>query len=162
MYKVNQLVDHRSSGVCRIQAINALSSDEGAPLYYVITPLFGDEKGTIIRVPVSNDASLSPVMTREEAEDLLSCWPRSGDLYEKDAKKRKDIYAEALRAGNVALLPRLLEGILQRKERDGKLNTMDQQFVNRATPILYGELSVALGIDYGEIESFIHPENNKA
>ena len=64
-------------------------------------------------------------------------------------------YESAISGGDLSALVPLLEGIKQRKLREGHLNSMDQQFLNRAEPILFGELSIALGIHYEDVDDFI-------
>lgn len=160
-FKIQQLVHHRHSGVCRVSDIAPLSSMPEGPLYYVLQPLYGEDKGTTLRVPTLNSASLSEVLDKEQVKSLLESWPRQDGLYEADAKKRKVNYANAISNGEYLSFPALLEGIRQKKAKEGKLNSMDQQFVARAQPILYGEIACALGISYEEVEALIHP-NQKA
>lgn len=155
MFKINDYVDHRRSGVCRIQDIAALSGDDSGAQYFVLQPLFGEDKNTILRVPVTNTSSLSPVMEKSQALELIKKWDSIGEYYEMDSKKRKLNYETAISSGDLSLIAPLIEGVKQRKLRDGKLNSMDQQFLLRAEPLLFGELAIALGIPYEEVDGFI-------
>jgi RNA polymerase-interacting CarD/CdnL/TRCF family regulator len=162
MFKVNDYVDHKHCGVCLIKDIAVLSGDASGTQYYVLEPLFGEDKGTILRVPVTNSSSLSNVMSKKDALKLVQSWPALGDFYEMDSKKRKLAYESAISGGDLSMLAPLLEGIKQRKLREGHLNSMDQQFLNRAEPILFGELSVALGIHYEDVDVFIRDHAKSA
>ena len=156
MHKVGDYVYHTHCGVCQIKEISALSGDPSGNLYYVLTPLYGDDRNNIVRVPVSNPASLRRPLDKEGAIELIKTWPSpEEDLYILDSKKRKTAYEAAFNSGMIEDLATLLEGALQRKRRDTHLNSMDNQFVNRASPIVYGELSFALGIPYEEVVPYL-------
>jgi len=155
MFKLSDYVNHKHCGVCVVKGISILSGDSSGTEYYVLEPLYGEDRGTILRVPVTNSVSLTPIMTKKEAISLIKSWPIEGDFYEADSKKRKLSYEAAISGGDLKVLAPLLEGIKQRKLRDGRLNSMDQQFMTRAEPLLFGELAVALGIRYDEVDGFI-------
>ena len=162
MHAIGDYVYHTHCGVCQIKDIAALTGDPSGNLYYVLTPLYGDDRNNIIRVPVDNPASLRRPLTKEQAVDLIKSWPSfAGDFYILDSKKRKAAYEAAFNSGMVEDLVMLLEGALQRKRRDTHLNSMDSQFVNRASPIVYGELSFALGIPYEEVVPYLQKMKNK-
>ena len=156
MFEIDDLIDHKHSGVCRVLDIASLSTDPDAPLYYVLKPLYGEDKGTVLRIPVTNTVSLSPLISKEEASHLVASWPHDDDLYEVDAKRRKQRYELAISSGDVSLFPELLEGIRQKKAKEGHLNSMDQQFFNRAQPIIYGEIATALGVAFEEVDALLH------
>ena len=154
-YQVGQHVFHSHCGVCLISDIAPLSPAEDA-LYYVLNPLYGEDKGNIIRVPVTFTASLRLPGSREEAEQIVKDWPDiHSDLYIKDSKLRKAAYDKGLKSGRIEELAPLLEGAYQRKKRDGHLNSMDALFVSRAAPVVYGELAYLLGIAYEEVPAYI-------
>lgn len=161
MYQIEEFVDHKHCGVCRVKDIAALSGDVSGLRYYVLEPLYGEDRGTILRVPVTNTNSLSPVLTKEDAISIIKSWPKYDDsFYEMDSKKRKLNYESAISNGDIKAIAPLLEGVKRRKLSEGHLTSMDQQFLNRAEPLLFGELAIALGIPYEEVDTFIR-ENVK-
>ena len=162
MYDIDTYVFHTHCGVCKVRAIEPLSGDDSGILYYVLTPLYGDDARNIVRVPVENPASLRRPITKEGAEELIRNWPNvKENLYVTDSKARKQAYDTALRSGWIEDLASLMEGALQRKARDGHLNSMDAQFVSRAMPIVYGELGFALGIPNEEVPAYIREHAGK-
>ena len=162
MHKKGDHVYHTHCGVCQVRDISPLTGDNSGNLYYVLTPLYGDDKNNIVRVPVANPVSLRRPLDREGALKLIESWPsNTEDLYILDSKKRKNAYDAAFASGYIEDLASLLEGALQRKRRDTHLNSMDSQFVNRASPIVYGELSFALGIPYEEVVPFLEEAKKK-
>lgn len=162
MYDIGNYVFHTHCGVCQVQAIEPLTGDDSGALYYVLSPFYGDDKNNIVRVPVDNPASLRKPLTKEVAEELVRHWPNVREnLYVTDSKARKAAYDNALRSGLVEDLATLMEGALQRKARDGHLNSMDAQFVNRAMPIVYGELGFALNLPLNEVPDYIRKHSNQ-
>ena len=154
MLKVNDYIHHKHSGVCIVQAIGPLLPNSPL-LYYQMKPLYGEDKGTTLRIPVTNETSLSPLLTKKEADEIIANWPTGENLYETDSKKRKADYERALTSGEYRIYPPLLEGIRQKKAKEGHLNSMDQQFYIRALPLLYGELAQALGLEYEDVDAYI-------
>ena len=155
-HKIGEHVYHTYCGVCVIKDIAKLAGDPSGNQYYVLQPLYGDDKNNIVRVPVNNSSSLRRPLDREGAIALIKSWPSPDqDLYILDSKARKQAYERALNSGMIEDLATLVEGALQRKRRDTHLNSMDGQFVARASPIVYGELSYALGIPYDEVVPYL-------
>ena len=162
MYDIDSYVFHTHCGVCKITAIEPLPGDTSGTIYYVLTPFYGDDRNNIVRVPVENPASLRRPLDKDLAMKLIHEWPNvKENLYIVDSKARKIAYETALRSGLVEDLAHLMEGALQRKARDGHLNSMDAQFVNRAMPIVYGELGFALGIPVSEVPAYIREHAGK-
>ena len=153
---IGDYVFHTHCGVCRVEEIAPLSGDDSGMLYFVLRPLYGDEKSTIVRVPLSRSDSLTAPMNKEEALQAVKEWPSTRTyIYVSDSKVRKSAYEASLKSGLVKDLAPLLEGAFQRKLKDGHLNSMDSQFVAKATPIVYGEHAFGLGIDYEDVPEFI-------
>ena len=162
MYDIGSYVFHTHCGVCKVVSIEPLTGDDSGNLYYVLSPFHGDDKNNIVRVPVDNPASLRRPLTYDLAVELVRNWPNIREnLYVTDSKARKVAYDNALRSGFVEDLASLMEGALQRKARDGHLNSMDAQFVNRAMPIVYGELGFALNIPVAEVPDYIREHAGK-
>lgn len=156
MFAINSYVFHLHCGICKVRDIAALPGDNSGNKYYVLSPLFGDDKGNIVRIPINNASSLREPLTQKEALALVDAWPDiTKELYIVDSKLRKSMYEQTLSRGILSELAPLLEGAYQRKARDGHLNSMDAQFVSRATPIVYGELSLALGIPFEDVPAYI-------
>ncbi len=157
---VGSKVFHRRSGLCLVQDVAPLPGDASGTTYYVLRPQYGDEKGNIVRVPTENPIFLRPVIDKAKAKQYVADWPSfKEEHYIADSKKRKQSYEEALSKGDIYLMAPLIVGALQRKKRDGHLNSMDISFVNRAEPMVFGEISEALGISYQEVSDLLIKEN---
>jgi len=156
MYKIGDYVFHKRCGICLVKDIAPLSGDDSGDLYFVLSPLYGDDKTNIVRVPVGNSVSLRDPIEKSELEVMIRRWPiQSLDLYITDSKKRKASYETALTNGSLDMIAPLLAGAMSRKAKDGHLNSMDAQFVSRAQPLIYGGVSFALGIEYQEVPNYL-------
>lgn len=156
-FRPGSFVFHTRCGICMINEVSPLVGDRSGTMYYVLQPLYGENKNNIVRVPVSNAISLKEPFNKAEIDLMIANWPsKDSDLYILDSKERKNAYEAALAQGDINRLAPLLEGAYQRKRRDGHLNSMDQQFVNRAEPILFGSISHAAGLDYHAVPDYIN------
>ena len=154
-FKIGDYVFHIHCGISLVKAIETMPGDESGRLFYVLAPLYGDDRNNVIRTPVDALCLKTP-LSKAEALDVVSHWPDlTQDLYIKDSKARKAAYEAGLKRGDLRELAPLLEGAFQRKARDGHLNSMDAQFVNRATPLIYGELALALDIPYEDVPDYL-------
>jgi len=156
MFEKGSYIFHLRCGICRVDDIAALAGSTSQDLYYVLQPLYGDSKNSIVRVPVANAASLRKAMSKAEVEEALKLFPSfKKDLYITDSKARKVAYETALVGGDIVQMAPLLAGAKQRKLRDGHLNSMDGQFVSKAEPIIYGVIATGLGLPYEEVGDYI-------
>lgn len=155
MYQVGTLVVYGSSGVCRVAAVEAR---EGGRCYYTLAPLFGTE---IIYVPVDTKVYIRPILSRDEAEGLVRHMPAVAaecmDGQSLQALSRH--YQDAISSHDCRDLIRLLKTIhakdseaVKRGKKPGKI---EERFRKRAEDLLYGELSVALGIDREQVPQYI-------
>ena len=73
MFTEGQLVIYGGEGVCRIAAVgpSSLSGTDKTKLYYTLTPL--TRSGTVL-TPVDTKVLMRPILTRQEAEDLIGRW----------------------------------------------------------------------------------------
>jgi len=69
MYSVGQFVVHPGQGVCQVEAIV-----EEPTAVYELLPI-GQRHPMRIKYPVAGAKKLRPVLTREEAEELIDSYP---------------------------------------------------------------------------------------
>lgn len=156
MFEKGSYIFHLRCGICRVDDIAPISGSASPDLYYVLQPLYGDSKNSIVCVPLANAASLRPALSKKDTEEALKMFPSfKKDLYITDSKARKVAYETALASGDIVQMAPLIAGAKQRRLRDGHLNSMDGQFVAKAEPIVYGVIATALGMPYEDIPSYI-------
>ena len=72
MYSVGDKIIYNESGVCTIEQIAPLEVSSDGRLYYHLQPLVGSGK---YFSPIDSSAFMRPVMSREEAEALITQIP---------------------------------------------------------------------------------------
>ena len=96
MYLVGEYIVYGTSGVCKVEAIGPMeiSGVNKDKLYYTLAPLYS--KGSKVFTPVDNDkVVMRPVLTKEEARELIEQIPTIELLWVADEKRREDIYKAA-------------------------------------------------------------------
>ena len=99
MFVVGEYIVYGTTGVCKVEEIGPMqmmgpSKDK---LYYTLAPLYS--KGSKVFIPVDNEkVVMRPVLTKEEAEELVNEIPSIELLWVADEKSREDIYKTALRS----------------------------------------------------------------
>lgn len=161
MFAKGDYIIYGSTGVCQVEAVGTpagiASADQGR-LYYTLTPVYG--VGTIY-IPVDGKVFMRPVISRDEAEELIDRIPEiQGDACEnRDQKFLTTHYKSFIQSHECEDLVELIKSIYARNQhmiRNGKkAGTTDRQYMKKAEELLHGELSVALGIPLGEVPEYI-------
>ena len=161
MYQIGDYVVYGGSGVCQVMAVGtpASSACDRHRAYYTLRPLVSTET---IYVPVDAHVSIRPVLTRQEADALILQLPGLPEcpVDTKNPQLRSHAYQESFRANDSAELARLLKTI-HHKDSDARRagrqpGKVDTRYRKRAEELLYGELSVALGIPQDSVPQYIH------
>lgn len=154
MYKIGEFVIHGSNGVCRVEGVGPLANMGAMDRqYYTLTPLYSG--GGRIFSPVDNrKVIMRPILTKHEAEDLLSRVNELPNLTVMDEKKRELVYKEAYYSGRCEELVRIMKTIYMRERArtaQGKRTTAsDERYMHLAEESLFGELAVSFGISKEE------------
>lgn len=158
MFSKGDKVVYGQTGVCVIEDIveKALIKNEKKK-YYVLKPLF--QQNNVIYAPAdSGKVLIRPVMTKQQAEELISRIPQiiSGA---SDETGTIDSYREELefhKAENLVLLT----AQIYRKKKLAKLNRkklgfVDEKYMHIAEELLFGEFSAVLGIPIEKVPEYI-------
>lgn len=160
MFEIGQYIVKANTGVCRVTEIisYSLSEEEEKKDYYRLD-LCGGKKGTVL-VPLGSEKSnMRPVMTKEEAECLLSGIPEIAMMKITSERQREQEYKEAIKANDPNLLVAILKELYQRnriRESEGKkVTALDDRYVKMAEAALFEEISVVLAKDGEELRRLI-------
>lgn len=160
MYQTGDFVMYGNTGVCRVEEIgypDAASDQE--TLYYKLSPVYDT---AVIYTPVDTRAFMRPVMSRQAAEQLIDRIPDIPDNLcdNHDIRMLGEQYRACLNTHRNEDLVRLIKSVYQKNRRSVKagrhMGQTDQQYMKRAEKMLYGELAVVLGMEYDEIQPYIH------
>lgn len=155
MFKIGEYVVYGNKGVCQIKDVGPISMPgiSKDKEYYTLDQIF--LRGSTIFTPVDSD-KLRRVMSKEEAEDLLSAISNMNPEWVKDDKLRERQFTETLRAAQSRELCEMLIVLYNRREEriagGKKATTTDERYFHAAEDILYGELTIALGLKHDEVK----------
>lgn len=160
MYKIGEFVVYGRTGICEVAEITTMKMD-GVPkdrLYYILMPC--KNKGGKIFTPVDNDkVVIRPVITREEARELLEQIPEIQELWIPNEKMREAKYKECMRTCECEDLIKIIKTLyirkLDRQAQGKKITTTDERYLKMAEGSLYSELSLALGVPEEDMEDYI-------
>lgn len=167
MYSSGDLIIYGNTGVCEVSGITTLEGVRGADInkeYYVIHPVF--QEGTIY-TPVGNTkVFMRPVISKEEAENLIDAIPdiQAEAYINQSIQQLSEHYEAVLKTHNCADLIELTMSIYNKKEflegQKKKIGQIDEKFMKIAEDILYGELSVVIGIPKEDVQDYISSRVN--
>ncbi len=159
MFEKGDLILYGATGVCRIADIAPRAGGEEDQLYYTIRPL---RQECVIYAPVESDkVYMRPILTREEAEQLIDTIPHTDahPFQSRVVRELSDHYGAAIRSHDCAQLLKLTMSIWKKRENARqnrqKLGAVDEKFMKRAQELLFDELSAALGIEEEAVPDYI-------
>lgn len=160
MYEVGQLVQYGGTGVCEVREIKPqVFPDAGERLYYVLQPLY---KACLISVPVESDkVFLRPIITREEAERLISLIPTLDcpAPVGRPGREQAERYGAILKSHDCQDWMELALALRAKKKRQQQLKrkfgSVDERYLKQAEELLFGEFAAALEIPREEVPNAI-------
>lgn len=156
MYSAGDMIVYGENGVCKIEYIAPLESSGPASekLYYHLRPLVGSG---MFFAPVDTGVFMRSVISREKAEALIDSIPSIEPAVCHDSRFNHvdAYYKEIFRQHTPEALVSIIKGLqIRAKEKKAKSAKADAS-MKRAKEALYGELSIALGIEYTSVEKYI-------
>lgn len=161
MFERGDYIIYGSTGVCLIEDITVpeyFRSTGNEKLYYRLSPVFGTET---IYTPVDTHVFMRPIITKEEAEDLIRRIPEieEANFEGKDRRATAENYRISIEKHECEDLVRLIKTVYHKNqlltESGKKPGQTDLQYLRQAETLLHGELSVALGISIEEVPAYI-------
>lgn len=167
MFFVGDLMIYGTNGVCRVEEIgpSPFNADD-TRLFYRLAPV--DERSTlVIYTPVDNESvKMRPLISKEEASELLDLIPQIGIVEVPMEKKRRDIYRELMATAEPRDYVSIIKTVGCRREEFKKtrrrLPDIDNDAEHAAKSSLYGELSIVLGLAREVIHEKICADIKKA
>ena len=159
MFKPGEYIQYSSSGLCKVEEVTRLDM-KGADqdkLYYRLRPVM--DGGRTIFTPVDNKkVAMRRMMTREEADELISTFPQIKELDmtgDRNGQRFKQALASVDCREWVGVI-KTLHGRRRRREQDGKkIPSTDEQFYRQAREKLHTEFALALRIGSDEVDQYI-------
>ncbi|MEF2965703.1 CarD family transcriptional regulator [Paenibacillus sp. M1] len=151
MYKIGDFIIYGQSGVCEIQSIDypQVQITEGEKkLYYKLSPVYSTE---VIYTPVDSRVFMRPVVTPEEAKEMIAQIAGKANAPGGEPKFTPDEYDAYLKTHDCRDLIKLMKTIHYKKhgcvQNGKKITPTDQKYLKRAEELLFSELAVVMGTD---------------
>lgn len=168
-FQVGDAIVYGGSGVCELSGIESISFYHERPQkYYVLKPMFV-KQASVVYVPMNNEEQVSkiqPIVTRDEAIELIRQIPFKGGEWIEDRNSRKDSFNNIINTGSREEIIGLISVIENKRDelfQEGKrLNAQDEKVLSEALRRMNSEFAVALDMDIDEVESIIRDEEKKA
>ncbi len=155
MFKVGEKIVYAHSGVATVTEV----AEEDGRIIMTVRPDVGNYT---VKVPAESDkVFMRPVMSREEAEELIDAFPsvNAAEIRGKSVRELTEWYESLLKSHDMKALVELTKAVYRKKthveSQNKKLGAVDAKFMKRAEDLLFGELAVALGITRDEVPDYI-------
>ncbi|MDO4538184.1 MAG: CarD family transcriptional regulator [Coriobacteriales bacterium] len=151
MYNVGQYIVHPGQGVCRIESV------EDSPVAaYVLLPI-GQRHPMRISFPVASAGKLRPVLSRDEAEELIEQYPsmQVDDYTDRSNALEEEHFKQEIRMGtcrdSVRIVKTFRYRIAQTKARNKRPPVVYERILKQASQRSLEELSVALEMSQEDV-----------
>ena len=158
MFKAGKYVVYGNVGVCQIRQVSPLKFGQKG-LYYTLHVVH-DPRDNVIYTPVSSvetgKVMIREMISREEAQKLLSHLPAEPLEWIPDLRKRNDAYSQLVSSGKTSEWARVIACLFQKQkekmEEQRSLPRRDRELLNLAEKLFYNETAVVLGEEPGSIQ----------
>ena len=149
MYQKGDYIVYGMNGPCLVEDITRLSipGSDSRRKYYVLRPV-NSGKSTIYS-PVDNEkVMIRDIVSKQEAQKLLSEIPGIPEVSVENEKLREEQYKEIIKQSNprqcIGLLKTLCHKRQTRLDEGRKFTTVDERYLRETEMILSSELAIAL------------------
>lgn len=128
MYSVGEYIVHPGQGVCRVEGVG-----EGPDATYKLLPV-GQRHAMHISFPVSNEDRLRPILSAEEAREIIDQYPQMAvdDFTERNNSLEEQHFKQEIRNGSCRDTVRVVKTFALRiAEVEGK---------NKKAPVAYSRI----------------------
>ena len=160
MFEKGQYIIYGIRGVCEVMDITTIDRPGGpqGKLYYVLRPYYHQDSK--ILTPVDSDKTvIRPLLTREEALELIDRIQDVQEMEVTEDKQREERYKEALKTCDCRVWVSMIKALyLRRKDRieqGKKMTDLDERYFKTAEENLYSELALSLGMSRDEMVDYI-------
>ena len=154
MLSIGKIIVHKKHGICKISNLLQIAGQD----YYQVVPSF-DESMSIF-VPVNKEHELlREVLTKSEADDLISYMRNISDDLIEDTKERRDVFQKKFSSGDLKDLAYICRKLFllkkAKEETNAKFCLTDSTMFEKANNMLLDELSIAYDIDRSLIFDYV-------
>ena len=146
--------------MCRVESVGKLQLTEasGDKEYYTLSKVYS--RGGVLYVPADSEkVVMRPVISREEAEELIGHIKEIDMLQIDNEKRKEEIFKQAFKTCDSREWVKVIKTLYERKKirlsKGKKVTASDERYLRTAEDNLYGELAISLNIDKNDVEQYI-------
>jgi len=160
MLEIGAVVVKAGEGVCRIDSVITMDvPNKGKDVPYFLLIPVADPKVRVYLPADGEHPEIRPVMTSEEAEELIDRIPSVLPLEIPTEKMREQIYRDEVRSCDPLRVAAVIRTLYRRGEErsaNGKRSTaLDDRYLTLAEKALYSEIVYATGKTEAEIREVL-------
>lgn len=160
MFNIGEIIVYGTEGVfCVSDYARSPVDKHDQRTFYILKPAFSGDCSTIYAPSENGTVKMRRVISREEAELFIECMPGISALEIEQEKKRRQAYKEAMQSGELCVYASIIKSVSEKREdcikNRKRLSESDNEYEKRAKFCLYGELAIALGMGFNEVEEYI-------
>lgn len=162
MYEIGEYIVHPGQGVCRVEDIV-----EEPSAMYLLMPV-GQRHPMKITYPMASADRLRPVLSRDEAEELIAQYPNmQPDSYtDRSNALEEEHFKREIRTGTCRDSMRIVKTfrlrIAETRARNKKPPVVYERILKQASERSLGELSVALEMPVEDVRMLFDQQENEA
>lgn len=160
MFETGTYIVCGQHGVCRVESVGKLQLTEasGDKDYYTLSKVYS--RGGVLYVPADSEkVVMRPVISREEAEELIGHIKEIDMLQIDNEKRKEEIFKQAFKTCDSREWVKVIKTLYERKKirlsKGKKVTASDERYLRTAEDNLYGELAISLNIDKNDVEQYI-------
>lgn len=160
MFETGTYIVCGQHGVCRVEGVGKLQLTEasGDKEYYTLSKVYS--RGGVLYVPADSEKIvMRPVISKEEAEELIGHMEEIDMLQIDNEKRKEEIFKQAFRTCDSREWVKVIKTLYERKKlrlaKGKKVTASDERFLRTAEDNLFGELAISLNIDKNDVEQYI-------
>lgn len=161
MYKAGEMILYGRTGVCIVEEVTEklLKGEREPQFFYSLKPLY---QSCSITIPVTSKAFSRPVISAEEAQELLeSLGTLEAEPYNnRNLNQLREHYKTEIESFDCRTLALMIASIYRKKreaeEQKRKLGAVDERFLKEAEDLLCGELAAVLGTERMQVQKIIY------
>lgn len=160
VYKLNDYVTYRKSGICRIVDIITQSfAGQGKRKYYVLNSVY--DSNTKVFVPVGSplEEEMGRMLSVDEIHAIIDESNNIQITWADDCKTRAGIFESIIESGDKAKMLCLIKAVSEYKiiveEQKKKMKATDTKYMALAEGIVSGEFAFPLNIQKNQVMNYI-------
>ncbi|MBL4954823.1 CarD family transcriptional regulator [Neobacillus sp. YIM B02564] len=160
MFNKGDLIVYSGHGICKIEDICDINIAGNTKAYYVLQPLNNDHQLTI-RTPVDNNkVTMSSLMQKDQAEEILDSFQFPGANWIENNHLRIQTYNNIVKSGNRREIAKIANTLIRKKHelelKDRKISEQDKQLLTSIKSVLFKEMALSLHTTYETISNEVN------